>query len=131
MLLRRLAALCLPSAALALPATASAQPFKDRVVSDKVVAHAAQSAGRPGRYPTADGLTIPVTADDPAIAQQYATFVGTLPHGSELAYLHIVVVPAAKVDRECGGSPGDGIVACYGDRDQTMIVPDSQATDSD
>ena len=33
-----------------------------------------------------------------AIAQQYATFVGTLPHGSELQYLHIVVVPAADVN---------------------------------
>src|SRR4051795_2295194 len=131
MLPRRIAGLCLPLAALALPSTASASVFKDRVVTDRVVAHAAQSAGKTGRYPTGDGGAIPVTADDPAIAQQYATFVGTLPHGSELAYLHIVVVPAAKVDRECGGSPGDGILACYGDRDQTMIVPDSQATDSD
>src|SRR3954470_20203953 len=131
MLPRRLAALCLPAAALALPATASATVFKDRVVSSKLVAHAAQAAGTTARYPTGDGGTIPVTADDPAIAQQYATLVGTLPHGSELQYLHIVVVPARSVDSECGGSPGDGILACYGDSDQTMIVPDSQATGSD
>jgi hypothetical protein len=35
------------------------------------------------------------------------------------------------VNTECGGSDGDGILACYGSQDQTMIVPDSQATDSD
>jgi hypothetical protein len=131
MLPRRIAALCLPIAALALPSTASASAFKDRVVSSRLVAHAAQSAGKTGRYPTGDGGTIPVTAEDPAIAQRYATFVGTLPHGSELAYLQIVVVAAARVNHECGGAPGDGILACYGDRDQTMIVPDAQAAGSD
>ena len=75
MLPRRLAALCLPAAALALPATASAEPFKDRV-TERVSARASQA---PTRYPTADGLTIPVTAADPAVAQRYATLVGTLP----------------------------------------------------
>src|SRR4051794_15960002 len=131
MLPRRIAGLCLSLAALALPSTASASVFKDRVVTDRVVAHAAQSAGKTGRYPTGDGGTIPVTAEDPAIAQRYATFVGTLPHGAELAYLQIVVVPAARVNSECGGERGDDILACYGERDQTMIVPDAQATDSD
>src|SRR4051795_5136766 len=131
MLPRRIAGLCLPLAALALPSTASASVFKDRVVTDRVVAHAAQSAGKTGRYPSGDGGTIPVTADDPAVAQRYATFVGTLPHGTELAYLRIVVVAAARVNHECGGSPGDGILACYGGNDQTMIVPDSQASGSD
>src|SRR3954465_8047807 len=130
MLPRRIAALCLPFAAPPLPSTASASVFKDRVVSNRVVAHAAQAAGTTGRYPTGDGGTIPVTAENPTIAQQYATFVGPLPHGVELSYLHIVVVPAARVNTECGGSAGDGILACYGDQDQTMIVPDPQATDS-
>src|SRR3954451_2226061 len=120
MLPRRLAALCLPIAALALPSTASAASFKDRVVSSRLVARAAQAAGTTARYPTGDGGTIPVTADDPAIAQRYATFVGTLPHGSELSDLHIVVVSASRVNKECGGSRGDGILACYGNRDQTM-----------
>ena len=131
MLPRTLAALCLPCAALALPSTAAAAAFKDRVVTSRVVAHAAQAAGTTARYPTGDGGTIPVTADDPAIAQRYATFVGTLPHGREIAYLHIVVVPAAKINSECGGSAGDGILACYGSSDQTMIVPDAQPSDSE
>jgi hypothetical protein len=131
MLPRCLAALCLPIAALIVPSTASAGVFKDRVVPNRAVAHAARSAGNTARYPTGDGGTIPVTAANPTIAQQYATFVGTLPHGTELQFLHIIVVPAARVNHECGGSPGDGILACYGDSDQTMIVPDAQATNSD
>src|SRR4051794_16487809 len=132
MLPRRLAALCLPFAALALPSSALAAPFKDRVLSGSLAtAHAAQAAGTTGRYPTADGLTLPVTADDPAVAQRYATFVGTLPHGSELGSLHIIVVPAGDVSSACGGEDGDGILACYGDRDQTMIVPATQSPQSD
>src|SRR4051812_1878081 len=91
MLPRRLAALCLPAAVLALPASASAAVLKDRVLTRAVVAHAAQAAGTTARYPTGDGGTIVVTAEDPAVAQRYATFVGTLPHGSELARLRIVV----------------------------------------
>src|SRR5262245_6660432 len=98
MLLRRIAALCLPAAVLALPATASAEPLKDRVI-ERVSARASQA---PVRYPTADGLTIPITAADPAVAQRYATFVGTLPHGAELADLRMVVVPTADVSSACG-----------------------------
>ena len=134
MLPRCLAALCLPAALLALPSAASAEAFKDKVLTGNaghVVAHAARAAGTSARYPTGDGTMIAVTAADPAIAQQYATFVGTLPHGSELGALHIVVVPAAQVNSDCGGNAGDGILACYGDSDQTMIVPDAQASGSD
>ena len=56
----------------------------------------ARIAGAAARYPTADGLTIPVTAADPAVAQRYATLVGTLPHGAELAELQIVVVAGRR-----------------------------------
>jgi len=132
MRLPRSAALCLPAAALALPATASAAGFKDRVLTGAVKAHAAQAPGSTtARYPTADGKTIEVTAADPAIAQQYATLVGTFPHGDEISALKMVVVAADKVNSECGGTDGDGILACYSSDDQTMIVPDSQATGSD
>jgi hypothetical protein len=126
------AALSIP-ALLVTPALASAQTFKDRVIEGDVGAHAAQAV--PGtttqRYPTADGLSIPVTAADPAVAQRYASFVGNLPHGAELASLHIVVVPASEVASACGGGDGDGILACYGSNDQTMIVPAEQSSGSD
>ncbi|HEX6025917.1 MAG TPA: hypothetical protein VFZ00_28250, partial [Solirubrobacter sp.] len=127
MLLRRFAALCLPAAVLTFPAAASAAPFKDRVI-ERVSARSSQA---PARYPTADGLTIPVVAADPAVAQQYATLVGTLPHGPELAELRIVVVPAAGVGEACGANEDEGVVACYGAFDKTMIVPDAPVADSD
>ena len=60
---RRLAALCLP-ALLAFPATAAAEPFKDRVIKGGALARAAQVQGKTQKYPTADGLTIPVTLAD-------------------------------------------------------------------
>src|SRR4051812_15260739 len=132
---RRLAALCLPIAALAaaLPATASAAAFRDRVLTEPLHAHAAQATAgaTTARYPTPDGQSVEITAADPAVAARYASLVGTFPHGRELSALKVVVVPAADVNEECGGQDGDGILACYGGADQTMIVPDAQAADSD
>jgi hypothetical protein len=130
---RRCAALCLP-ALLAFPAAAEAQPFKDRVISG-ALAHAAQVKGTTQSYPAADGTLIPVTlassyTGDPAVAQTYATFLGTLPHGSELASLKVTVVPSSEIAGDCGGKPSDGILACYGSDDQTMIVPADQPADS-
>src|SRR3954447_18554961 len=128
---RRFVVLCLPVAALALPASASASGFKDRVLTGTGARASQAPAGTTARYPTADGQTIQVTATDPAIAQQYATLVGTFPHGSELSSLKMVVVPAARINRECGGNDGDGILACYSANEQTMTVPDAQASGSD
>ncbi|HEY6889232.1 MAG TPA: hypothetical protein VI300_15670 [Solirubrobacter sp.] len=131
----RFAALALP-ALLVFPAAASAEPFKDKVITG-VHAHASQIKGTTQMYPTGDGsISIPVTlastyTGDPAVAQTYATFLGTLPHGPELASLKVTVVPSSEVATDCGGQPSDGILACYGDSDQTMIVPGDQAAGSD
>ena len=130
---RRCAVLCLP-ALLAFPAAAEAEPFKDRVISG-ALAHASQVQGTTQSYPTADGTLIPVTlassyTGDPAVAQNYVTFLGTLPHGSELASLKVTVVPSSEIAKACGGDEGDGILACYGADDQTMIVPGDQPADS-
>jgi hypothetical protein len=127
MLPGRLAALCVPIAALAFPALASAAPLKDRVF-ERVSARASQT---PTSYPTGDGTMIRIVAADPAVAQRYATFVGTLPHGAELAQLRIVVVAAADVGAACGSREDDGTVACYGANDKTMIVPDAAPAGSD
>lgn len=132
---RRCAALALP-ALLVFPAAASAEPFKDKVITG-TLAHAAQLQGTTQQYPTGDGsISIPVTlastyTGDPAVAQQYATFLGTLPHGPELASLKVTVVPSSEIATDCGGAPGDGILACYGSDDQTMIVPGDQTAGSD
>src|SRR3954465_4203283 len=94
----RVAALSLP-ALLAFPAAASATPFKDKVITG-TLAHASQVQGSTQTYPTGDGsISIPVTlassyTGDPAIAQTYATYLGTLPHGPELASLKVTVVPS-------------------------------------
>src|ERR1044072_5604239 len=86
---RRVAVLSLP-ALLAFPPAASAEPFKDKVITG-TRAHASQIRGTTQSYPTGDGTTsIPVTlassyTGDPAVAQTYATFLGTLPQGSELS----------------------------------------------
>jgi|tagenome__1003787_1003787.scaffolds.fasta_scaffold20944517_2 hypothetical protein len=118
------------------PAAASATPFKDKVITG-TRAHASRIQGDTRRYPTGDGTTgIAVTlaasyTGDPAVAQTYATFLGTLPHGSELAALRVTVVPSSEIASACGGDPSDGILACYGADDQTMIVPGDQAEGSD
>ena len=140
MLPRRFAVLCLP-ALLAFPAAASAEPFHDRVLTGKKTARAAQaSQGSTQDYATADGTLIPVTlapsyTGDPAIAQTYATFLGTLPHGPELASLRVTVVPSTEMASACGADEGDedadAILACYGAGDRTMIVPGDQAQGSD
>jgi hypothetical protein len=140
MLPRRIAVLCAP-ALLAFPAAASAEPFKDYLIPDSgPTARAAQIQGTTQDYATADGTLIPVTlassyTGDPAIAQTYATFLGTLPHGSELASLRVTVVPASEIPDACGVPPTeedrDKVLACYGGQDQTMIVPAEQASDSD
>src|ERR1700754_2803824 len=132
---RRLAALCVP-ALLMLPATASAEPFKDRVITGSLAHASQQIKGTTQNYPAADGTSIPVTlassfTGDPAVAQTYATFLGTLPHGPELASLKVTVVPSTEIATDCGGNAGDGILACYGSDDQTMIVPGDQAAGSD
>jgi hypothetical protein len=129
--MRRTCLAALPLLALALPATASASGFKDRVITSTVARAAQAAAGPTGSYPTADGTMIAVTAADPAVAQRYATLVGTLPHGAELSALKMVVVPAATVGSECGGTDDEGILACYDANGQTMIVPDTQVAGTD
>ncbi len=118
----RIAALCLP-AVLAMSGTAVAAQFKDRVIT-KTTARIAQAGGPTAKY-LAGNVPITITGD-PALAQQYANFLATLPHGAELADLRVVIVPAAEVNSACGGRDGDGILACYASDTQTMTVPDQQ-----
>ena len=114
---RRVAVLSLP-ALLAFPAAASATPFKDKVVTSGKIAHASRAGDRTQSYPTGDAaISIPVTlaasyTGDPAVAQTYATYLGTLPHGPELAALKVRVVPSAEIahasaagSRATGSSP--------------------------
>ena len=123
------------SAALSFPGAAEAAAFRDRVITAAgPTARTAQIQGETKRWPAAD-TTIPVTVarsfkGDPNVAGTYAAFIGTLPHGSEIDSLKVVVVPAAEIDGDCGGRDGDGILACYAGDDQTMIVPGDPPQDT-
>ena len=110
--------------------------FHDRVLRTGAgsAAHAAAIDGTTRVYATKDGTSIPITiassfAGDPAVAQTYADFLDTLPHGPELADLRVTIVPSAEVNADCGGQQNDGILACYSDSQQRMLVPgDLQAS---
>ena len=69
-----------------------------------------------GTYPTSDSLGTSVHIDvsdaypfDPALPQSWATFLGTLVHGPELAALTLRLAPTDEVSRVCG----PGALACY------------------
>jgi hypothetical protein len=114
------------SAALAFPGAAGAAGFRDRVITG-TTAHISQVQGTTQRWPAGE-TTIPVTVansfkGDPNVAGTYAAFLGTLPHGAELASLKAIIVPAAEINSDCGGEDGDGILACYSSDEQTMIIP--------
>src|SRR3954471_20009946 len=105
--------------------------FPDRVITGgPVKAHAAVSA--PKAYAAPDGTTVSVRFSDaytenPEVAQTYVNFLGSLPHGTELAKLRILLAPPAEVQQTCGGI--DGVLACYDGRSHEMVVPGEQ-TDS-
>ena len=100
--------LCLP-ALLAFPAAAERRAVQGPGRSparDRPRRPGARARRRATRPPT--GTLIPVTlassyTGDPAVAQTYATFLGTLPHGPELASLKVTVVPSSEIASACGG----------------------------
>jgi hypothetical protein len=106
--------------------------------SDRVLEHAPASAAEASTtrsYDAGDGTMIPITVSselggDASPAQSYATFLGTLPHGAELAKLRVRIVPAKEVPSDCG-APGQDVLACYIAGARRMIVPGDQHSSSD
>ena len=49
--------------------------------------------------------------EDPAVGQQWANFVASLLHGSEISQVAIYLAPPAQVSQLCGG---EDILGCYG-----------------
>jgi hypothetical protein len=78
-----------------------------------------------GVYPTGDTLgssiqidvsdTIPV---DDTLPQSWATYLGTLVHGPELALLKLRLAPLAEVQTRCGASA----LACYNPGSSTILA---------
>jgi hypothetical protein len=83
-----------------------------------------------GTYPTGDALGTSVRIDvsdaypvDATLPQSWATFLGTLVHGPELATLTLRLAPSDEVARVCGVDA----LACYNPRTSTIEAsPDDQ-----
>jgi hypothetical protein len=116
-----------------------ATSFHDRVTSgaSSRAARAANATaaqdGRTAGYATKDGQTIAVTFSsayrvDPAVAQTYVDYLGSLPHGSELSKLRVYLAPPAEVQQLCGGE--EGTLACYSSSSNVMTIPGEQTDQS-
>jgi hypothetical protein len=124
-----------PAAAHAAPAADAAGPLLDRVIDQgtvsKATARAAQATGTTStRVPLQEGGAITVSFTSTVglqqqLAEQYVAFLQTLPHGSELRQLKLLVATPQEVNEQCGNTGDDTgqVLGCYGN-DQ-MIVPSS------
>lgn len=111
--------------------------FLDRVVTSSPATATARAAATGSlsfqAYATPDGYEVPVAfspsyTPDPSVAQSYVSFLDSLPHGSELGKLQVLIAPPDEVQTDCGGQPGT--LACYVEPERLMIVPGSQPADS-
>lgn len=79
--------------------------------------------------PIADGSSVSVEFTDaagglnPQLATDYVGYLDSLPHGAELARLHLRIASAEQVAGLCGGLEREGILACYEARQNRMNVP--------
>jgi hypothetical protein len=78
---------------------------------------------------TADGYAIGMTVSPSypletaaAVEQSALATLNGLPHGSELAWLHVLIETPAEVVEDCGGDTGT--LACYGD--DRIVLPGEQ-----
>jgi hypothetical protein len=144
------AAAAVACAALALPLAASAAQRPQRLslvapigthVVDRVLAQPLPltraertSPGSTAAYATPDGQTVdvtfaPVYTPDPVVAQSYVNYLASLPHGSELSKLHVLITTPQDTQTRCGGI--DGTLACYTAGNHTMTVPGQQIQSGD
>ena len=104
--------------------------FADRVLTTTAKLRATAAATSYRTYAAADGTPVRIAvsssyADATPLAQSSATFLGSLPHGSELSALKVDVLTPAEVVTACGG--GSDVLACYDASTETMDVPGEQA----
>jgi len=102
---------------------ADAEAIDDRVLTGPVVRRAAAAVWG-GRFPTASGQTVNLEISDrypqdPAVAERWAAYFGSLVHGSELSTLTAYLAPLREVQLVCGPEA----LACYSPRDGLMVVP--------
>jgi hypothetical protein len=76
-----------------------------------------------GQYTTAGGETVtvyssPAYASDPTFNQSWADFLGSLPHGSELSRVTLLLAPIADVGQVCGR----GALGCYSSEEEAIFA---------
>jgi hypothetical protein len=136
----RLLPLAVLAGVLVLPATAAArtpQPLVDlppqtTSFADRVITSApkrASAASAPRAYAAPDGTSVIVRftesyTENPDVAQTYVNFLASLPHGTELGQVNLLLATPQEVEQTCGG--GDGVLACYNARTHQMVVPGEQ-----
>jgi len=103
--------------------------FADRVIEGGGAPPRARAAAAARPYATPDGTSVsvefsPSYPENPEVAQTYVNFLGSLPHGTELARLKLMLAPPDEVRSTCGGV--EGVLACYDGRTHTMVVPGEQ-----
>jgi len=99
----------------------------DRTLSPAAAARLASYWGASFQTSTGEEVTIQVSdaySQDPAIAQRWANFLGSLIHGPELSSVIVYLAPPAEVESRCG----DGALACYSPRDSLVIAPGEDPT---
>jgi hypothetical protein len=124
---RRLLLLVAPLACAFLASSASAAPaFRDSVLQTAGARTLALDSSTQwgGSTVATDGETVKILFSDsypvdPALALQWADFMTSLVHGSELATVTINLAPLAEVQRTCGGQA----LACYSPRTATIVAP--------
>ena len=90
----------------------------------------AAAFGWGGTYPTGDSFGSSVQIQfsdsypvDQAMAQDWATFLGTLVHGPEMSKLTLHLIPTGELSTQCGVEA----LACYDPRSQTIYAtPEDQ-----
>jgi hypothetical protein len=124
---RRLPLLVAPLACAFLASTASAAPaFRDSILQTGAARTLALQAGTQWGGPTVatDGETVRIFFSDSypvnaALATQWADFMTSLVHGSELSTVTIDLEPLTEVQQTCGGQA----LACYSPRTATIVAP--------
>jgi hypothetical protein len=104
-----------------------AQGIVDRTLTPAAAARIASYWGGSFQTSTSEEVTIKVSdayPQDPAIAQRWATFLGSLVHGPELSSVTVYVAPPDEVERRCG----DGALACYSPGQQLVVTPGEDPT---
>jgi len=99
-------------------------PISDSVLSSGATRRLAAAASWGGTYtaPTGEQVSITVSdsyAQDPAIPQRWANFLGSLVHGSEISTVRVYLAPLGEVQTFCG----QDALACYNSVSRQLVVP--------